>query len=169
MHQEVFRTIGAQGQCVNLDFQLQGKEMEGTERKYKGKDIAEIREKDKNLHQLSSDHHLVSSMSWLCLCHFSTFFFSHSDDGEPPVTVKGIIFTHARMFPAYEATLCQANKAFGFGFAVFICSGYPCVQSILGNRQLIYLGFLFPSKMRCACLLIRKGASSRKVSHSHPC
>lgn len=108
-------------------------------------------------------------MPWLCLCHFSTFFFSHSDDGEPPVTVKWIIINQARMFPAHEATLCQANKPFGFGLAVFICSGYPWVKSILGTRQMIYLRFLFPSKMCCSCLLTRKQTSSRKVSHSLPC
>lgn len=78
------------------------------------KDRDAIRERDKNMHQLSSHRHSVSSMPQLCLYHFSIFSFSHSDGGEPAITVKQVIVNNERVFPAHAVTHCQANKPCGF-------------------------------------------------------
>lgn len=77
-----FRTTGVQGRCVSPAFPASAKrnERHGKRILRQGdcydKDRAKTRETYENMHQLSPDHHSVSSMLWLChfLCHFSIVF-----------------------------------------------------------------------------------------------
>lgn len=110
-----------------------------------------------------------TTMTWLCLCHLSFFFFFPHSGGKPALIVRWVIVNNMRMFHAYSVTPCQANKSLAFALTVFICSiFYPWVNSILGTRK---LRWLFTSKMCCVCphKAHRAQRELQEVSHSHPC